>query len=185
MPSAKVLEQKQQVVAEIAETLKSACAGVIVDYKGITVADDTKLRADLRAAGVKYAVVKNTLLSLAAKEANIANLDDVLNGTTALATSEDDYVAAARILCQYADKSKTFTVKSGFLDGEVISVDKVVDLSRLPSREILLATVCNVFNAPIAAFARAVQAIVDKSGEEAAAPAEEAAPTEEAAPAAE
>lgn len=180
MPSAKALEQKQQIVAELTETLKDSCAGVIVDYKGITVADDTQLRKDLRTAGVKYAVVKNTLLNLAAKDAGITGLDEYLNGTTAIATSNSDYVAAARILCKFADKSKTFTVKTGFLDGEVISLDKVVSLSKLPSREVLLATVCSVFNAPIASFARAVQAIVDKNGE--AAPADNA---EQEAPAAE
>jgi len=175
MPSEKVLEQKKQVVAELSETLKNSCAGVIVSYKGISVADDTKLRKELREAGVKYAVVKNTLLNLASKQVGLENLSDVLSGTTAIATSADDYVAAARILCKYADTSKTFKVKSGFLDGKIIGVDMINDLAKLPSREILLATVCNVFNAPIASFARAIQAIVDKNGE---APAGEAAPAE-------
>jgi large subunit ribosomal protein L10 len=175
MPSEKVLEQKKQVVAELSETLKNSCAGVIVSYKGISVADDTKLRKELREAGVKYAVVKNTLLNLASKQVGLEILSDVLSGTTAIATSADDYVAAARILCKYADTSKTFKVKSGFLDGKIIGVDMINDLAKLPSREILLATVCNVFNAPIASFARAIQAIVDKSGE---APAGEAAPAE-------
>lgn len=171
MPSAKILEQKKQVVSELAEILKNSCAGVVVSYKGITVADDTKLRADLRAAGVRYAVVKNTLLGLAAKEAGVEIPEEVLNGTTAIATSNDDYVAAARILCKYADTSKTFEVKSGFLDNDAIGVEKVVSLAKLPSREILLATVCSVFNAPIAAFARAVQAIVDKDAQPEEAPA--------------
>lgn len=180
MPSSKVLEQKKQVVADLAETLKNSCAGVIVNYSGITVAEDTKLRADLRAEGVKYSVVKNTLLKLAAKEAEIAIPDDVLNGTTAIATSADDYVAAARILSKFANTSKTFEIKSGYLDGEIISLDKIDSLAKLPSREILLATVCNAFQAPIAAFARVCQAIVDKQNE----PAEEA-PAAEETPAAE
>lgn len=170
MPSVKVLEQKKQVVADLTEILKGSCAGVVVDYKGINVADDTALRKELREAGVKYSVVKNTLLGLAAKEAGLDGLCDVLEGTTAIATSAEDYVAAARILCKFSDNHKTFAVKSGFLDNDVIDIEKITSLAKLPSREILLATVCNVFNAPIASFARAVQAIVDKQGE--AAPAE-------------
>ena len=172
MPSAAVLEQKKQAVAALAEELKNSCAGVIVNYSGISVADDTKLRKELREANVKYSVVKNTLLKLAAKEAELDIPEEVLNGTTAIATSADDYVAAARILSKYASTSPTFEVKSGYLDKEIISLEKIDSLAKLPSREILLATVCNAFNAPIASFARAVQAIVDKSGE--AAPAEEA-----------
>ena len=171
MPSEKVLEQKKQVVAGLADTLKNAVAGVVVDYKGITVADDTALRKDLRAAGVQYSVVKNRLLGLATKEVGLDGMDEFLNGTTAIATSAEDHVAAARILCKFADAHKTFAVKSGFLDGKVIDLDTIQSLAKLPSREILLATVCNAFNAPIASFARAIQAIVDKQNE-GAAPAE-------------
>jgi len=174
MPSAAVLEQKKQAVAALAEDLKNSCAGVIVNYSGISVADDTKLRKELREAGVKYSVVKNTLLKLAAKEAEIEIPEEVLNGTTAIATSADDYVAAARILSKYADTSKTFEVKSGYLDKEIISLEKIASLAKLPSREILLATVCNAFNAPISAFARVIQAIVDNGGEAKPATAEEA-----------
>ena len=117
MPSEKILEQKKQIVSDLADTLSSSVAGVIVDYKGITVEDDTKLRKDLREAGVKYAVVKNTILKLAAEKAELSDIDDVLEGTTAIATSAEDYTAAARILCKFASTSKTFTVKKGFLDG--------------------------------------------------------------------
>ncbi len=176
MPREKVLELKKQKVADLSAQLKNACAGVVVDYKGINVADDTKLRKELREAGVHYAVVKNTLLHLAVQDAGLQELDNVLSGTTAIALSEDDYVAPARILCTFADASKTFTVKSGFLDGDVIGLEKINSLAKLPSREILLATVCNAFNAPIASFARAIQAIVDKSGE--AVPAQAEAPAE-------
>ena len=176
MPSEKVLELKKQKVADLSAQLKNACAGVVVDYKGINVADDTKLRKELREAGVHYAVVKNTLLHLAVQDAGLQELDNVLSGTTAIALSEDDYVAPARILCKFADASKTFTVKSGFLDGDVIGLEKINSLAKLPSREILLATVCNAFNAPSASFARAIQAIVDKSGE--AVPAQAEAPAE-------
>ena len=165
MPSAKILEAKKAEVAAIAERLQGACAGVIVDYKGINVADDTVLRKELREAGVEYTVTKNTMIELAIKGTELEGLSDCLAGTTALATSKDDYVAAARILAKFANTHKNFTIKSGFLDNEVISLDKIDSLAKLPSREVLLATVCNAFNAPISAFARAVQAIVDKGGE--------------------
>lgn len=171
MPSEKVLEIKKQQVADLKTRFDNACAGVIVDYKGISVSDDTALRKELREAGVKYTVTKNTLIHLAIDGTDLAGLDGVLEGTTAVATSEDDYVAAARILQKFADKNESFNIKGGFLDNEVISLEKISSLAKLPSREVLLATVCSAFNAPIAAFARAIQAVVDKSGE---APAEEA-----------
>lgn len=172
MPSVKVLEAKKAEVAAIAERLQSACAGVIVDYKGINVADDTALRKELREAGVNYTVSKNTMIELAIKGTELEGLGECLEGTTALATSDDDYVAAARILCKFASTHDNFKVKSGFLDNEVISIEKIDSLAKLPSREVLLATVCSAFQAPIAAFARAVQAIVDKDGETAEAVAE-------------
>ena len=170
MPSAIVLEQKKQVVAELTERLNNSVAGVIVDYKGINVADDTALRKELREAGVEYTVVKNTLLRLAIGGTELSGLDSVLEGTTAIATSADDYVAAARILSKFADTHKGFEIKNGFIDKEVIDVAKISGLAKLPSREVLLANVLGAFQAPISAFARAIQAIVDKDGE--AAPAE-------------
>ena len=165
MPSEKVLEQKKQVVAELTQRLKDSCAGVVVNYSGITVADDTKLRKELREAGVEYTVVKNTLLRRAASEAGLEGMNVVLEGSTAIATSKDDYVAAARILCKYAETNKKFTVKTGYLDNDIISLEKIDSLAKLPSREVLLANVLGAFQAPIASFARAVQAIVDKNGE--------------------
>ncbi len=171
MPSAKVLEQKKAAVAALTEQLKASCIGVIVDYKGTNVADDTKLRKELREANVKYSVVKNTLLNFATKEAGIEGLEEIFNGTTAIATCEDDYTAAPRILAKFAEDHKNFTIKSGFMDGKVVDLATIDSLAKLPTREVLLATVLNAFNAPIAAFARAVQAIVDKDGS----PAEEAA----------
>ncbi len=152
MPSEKILEQKKQIVAELTEKLKSACAGVIVDYKGINVADDTKLRRELREAGVDYFVVKNTLLSRAAKEAGIEGLDSVLEGTTALAVSKDDHVAAARILCKFAEKNKSIKPKAGFVEGKAIDVAEVENLSKLPSKEVLVAQVLGGLNAPITGF---------------------------------
>lgn len=162
MPSEKVLEQKKLQVSDLSDRLKGSVAGVVVDYKGINVADDTQLRNDLRTAGIQYTVVKNTLLHRAAAEAGLSELDAVLEGTTALATSIDDHTASARILAKFAETHANFTLKSGFLDGAVIDSATLTRLALLPSREVLLASVCNVFNAPIAAFARAIQAIVDK-----------------------
>ncbi len=165
MPSEKVLELKKQQVAALKERLDSSIAGVVVDYKGISVEDDTKLRKELREAGVEYTVVKNTILGRAIDGTSLADMSSALEGTTAIATSNDDYVAAARILGKYAEKSDSFKLKTGYLDGEVIGLDKLDSLAKLPSREVLLATVLSAFNAPIASFARAVQAIVDKDGE--------------------
>lgn len=162
MPNAAVLEQKQKQVAELSEKLAKAVTGVVVDYKGITVADDTVLRKELRENGVDYFVVKNTILGRAIDGTDLADMAFALEGTTAIALSEEDYTAAARILCKFADGHDNFKVKTGFLDGKVVDVDTIKALGNLPSREVLLATVCNAFQAPIAAFARAVQAIVDK-----------------------
>ena len=139
----------------------------------------------MREAGVVYTVVKNSILQRAAEDAGLAIDESVVEGTTAVATSVEDYVAAARILNKYAESHDNFNIKTGYLDGEIIDDAKIISLAKLPSRDVLLATVCSVFNAPIAAFARAVQAIVDKgdaADESAEAPAEEApaeAPAEE------
>ena len=180
MASQKVLEQKKTTVAALTERLQNSIAGVVVKYEGITVEADTKLRKELRENGVKYTVVKNTLIKRAADQADLSGVDEVLKETSAIATSEEDYVAAARILQKFADTHDNFKIKSGFLDGEMISLEKIDSLAKLPSKEQLLASVCMVFQAPMASFARAIQAIIDKDGE--AAPAAEEAPAQEAAP---
>lgn len=164
MPNASVLEKKQQQVAELKEKIAGAVTGIIVDYKGINVSDDTALRKELRENGVEYFVVKNTILGRAIDGTYVEGMKSVLEGTTALALSKEDYTAAARILCKFAEGHDNFKVKSGFLDGEVIDVATIESLAKLPTKEVLLATVCSAFQAPIAAFARAVQAIVDKNG---------------------
>ncbi|MBE6729322.1 MAG: 50S ribosomal protein L10 [Ruminococcaceae bacterium] len=170
MPNAKVLEEKKAIVASLAEKLQNSVAGVVVDYTGTSVSDDTALRKELREAGVEYFVVKNTLLRRAIEGTNLESINEVLEGTTALAISKDDYVSAARILCKFAESHESFKVKAGYLDGEAIDIEKIESLAKLPSREVLLATVVGAFQAPIASFARAVQAIVDKNeGGEAAA----------------
>ena len=168
MPNAKVLEQKQQLVAELSEKLNAAVAGVVVDYKGTSVADDTVLRKELRENGIEYFVVKNTMLGRAVDGTSLEGMKSVLEGTTAIALSNEDYTAAARILCKFAEAHDNFKVKTGFIDNDVIDVAKIEELAKLPTKEVLLATVCSAFQAPIAAFARAVQAIVDKNGEAAA-----------------
>lgn len=165
MPNASVLEMKQQQVAALSEKLSAAVTGVVVDYKGITVADDTVLRKELRENGVEYFVVKNTILGRAIEGTELEEMKSVLEGTTAIALSNEDYTAAARILCKFAESHENFKVKSGFLDGKVVDVATIDSLAKLPTKEVLLATVCSAFQAPIAAFARAVQAIVDKDGE--------------------
>ncbi len=171
MPSASVLELKKQAVVDLAAKLSGSCAGVLVEYSGVSVADDTKLRADLRAENVEYKVIKNSILKRAAEEAGLSGLDEVLNGTTAIAISNEDPVAPARICKKFSDSHDGFNIKSGYMDGAVVDLDTINSLATLPSKDVLLATVCNAFNAPIASFARVIQAVVDKNGE--AAPAAE------------
>ena len=158
------VEQKQPIVAEISEHLNGATAAVVVDYRGLTVAQDTALRKELRENGVNYFVVKNTLLGRAVEGTDLEGIKSVLEGTTAIALSDEDYTAAARILDKFAEEHENFTIKAGFLDGKIIDLDTIKSLAKLPSKEVLLATVLGAFQAPIAAFARAVQAIVDKDG---------------------
>ena len=168
MPTAKVLEAKQAIVAELSDKLSNSVAGVVVDYSGTSVADDTVLRKELREAGVDYSVIKNTLIKRAIAGTELESMGSVLEGTTAIAISKDDHVAAARILKKFADAHENFKIKAGYLDGKAIDVEMVESLAKLPTRDVLLATVLGAFQAPIAAFARAVQAIVDKDGEAAA-----------------
>lgn len=160
MPSQKILEQKQAQVAALTETLKGSVAGVIVSYKGINVEDDTKLRKSLREAGCKYQVVKNSLLSRALKEAGIDGLDNVLEGTTAVAINESDYTAGAKILTEYAKKSESFKVKAGYIDGAAVDAASVTALAELPSKEVLIATVLGTLNAPIQGLANVLQGTI-------------------------
>lgn len=168
MPSEKVLENKKQIVAHLTETLKSSAAGVLVDYKGINVADDTKLRKELREAGVEYSVVKNTMLRFAAKEAGLEGWDEFLHGTTALAVSKEDPIIAAKILAKYAEaiKGDVFTIKSGFMDGKVIDTNTVNALAKIPAKEVLIATMLSSLNATISKFAVVIDQIAKKKEEE-------------------
>ena len=185
MPSEKVLEAKKAQVVEITEALKGATTGVLVDYRGLTVEEDTKLRSDLRAAGVKYFVVKNTLLRLATKETGLEELDSILHGPTALAVSEDA-VAPAKILSDFAKDNSNLEIKSGFMDGKVLSLDELNQLAKTPSKEVLISRLLGSMQSPIANLARVLDQIAEKGGAgacESAAPAAEA--SAEEAPAAE
>lgn len=174
MASEKVIAKKQEIVNQLAEKLKGSTAGVLVNYEGINVADDTKLRAELRGAGVEYFVVKNTLLERAADQVGYHDLKDHLSGTSALAVSESDPVAAAKILTKYADSTKgKFTVKAGFVDGGVIDAAKVNELGKLPGKEALLSMLLSALTGNLRGLACALNSIAEKNAE--GAPAEAAA----------
>ncbi len=184
MPNEKVLETKKAQVAEIVEALNGATTGVLMDYRGLTVEEDTKLRNDLRAAGVKYFVVKNTLLRLAANQVGLEELDSILHGPTALAISEDP-VAPAKILFDFAKNNEKVEIKSGFMDGKVLSEEELTRLAKTPSKDALIAKIMGSLNAPISNLARLLSTIAEggveiadliakKNGVEAEAPAEEA-----------
>ena len=176
MPNAKVLSEKQAIVASLTDTLKAASSGVLVDYKGITVAEDTALRHELRENGVEYAVVKNTLLRRALDDVDLGDLDEVLNGTTSMAISKEDPIAPMRIVNKYAKQmGDRFNIKAGFMDGKVLPLDDVYALAELPSKDALLGQVLGMMLAPITSLAIVIKAIAEKNGEPAAeAPAEEA-----------
>ena len=141
MPSAKILEAKKALVADLNEKIAGSLAGVVVAYNGISVADDTKLRKELREAGVHYMVVKNTMLRLAVKGTQYEGLTEYFKGDTASALSPEEPAAAARILCKFADadKSKRFVVKGGCCDGQVMDAAGIKSLSTMPNREGLLS----------------------------------------------
>ena len=165
MPSQKILEQKQALVAALAEKIKAATAGVLVKYEGITVEDDTKLRAALRAAGVEYTVVKNTLTGRACKEAGYGDMEQYLGGMTAIATSANDAVAAAKIMKEYAEKIESFEIRAGFVDGKVLDKAGVEELASIPSKEILVARMLGSLMSSLYSFARVLQAKIDKENE--------------------
>lgn len=174
MPNAKVLSEKQAIVAALSETLKNAASGVFVDYKGITVAEDTALRNELRENNVEYAVVKNTLTRFAVKEAGLEEIEPALNGTTSLATCKEDPIAPMRVINKYAKQlgNDKFNIKAGFMDGQVLSLEEITALAELPSKDVLVAQVLGMMLAPITSLAIVLKAIAEKDGE--AAPAEDA-----------
>ena len=158
MPNAKVLKEKKAIVEELSQRMKNATTGVLVDYKGINVDADTKLRVELRKAGVTYNVVKNTLMQRAIQGIGLEGLEPVLYGTTALAVS-DDAVLPAKILNDYAKKSgDKFKIKAGFVEGRVIGVPEVQALAELPPKEVLIAQIMAGLNAPVSGVANALNA---------------------------
>ena len=172
MPSAKILEAKQAQVAELAEKIKAAASGVIVSYQGITVEDDTKLRAELRKAGVEYKVYKNSITGRACEEAGYGAIKSSLEGMTAIAVSKEDAVAPAKILKNYADKIEAFSLKAGFVDGEVLDEAGVKALAEIPNKDTLVCKIMGCMRSPLYSLAYVLQAVIDKNGE---APAAEAA----------
>ena len=176
MPSAKILEKKIADTEALVNKLKGAVSGVLVSYAGITVEQDTALRRALRGAGVDYKVYKNTMTERACDEAGYGEMKQYLGGMTALAISGEDAVAPAKILNEYAEKIETFEIRGGFVDGQVLDANGVNQLAAIPNKETLVCKVMLGMQNPLYKLAYALQAIIDKSGEEV--------PTEEA-PAAE
>ena len=177
MPNAKVLSEKKAVVAALEEQLKGAASGVLVDYKGITVAEDTALRAELRKNNVEYSVVKNTLLRFAVDNCGMNELDGLLNGTTALAICHEDPVAPARVVNDFAKKLEDhFEIKGGFMDGKAMPLNEVMALAAIPPLPVLQAQVLGTMLAPISGLACVLKQIAEKQGAPAGeAPAESAA----------
>jgi large subunit ribosomal protein L10 len=152
LPKENTLNQKRAVVGDISSKMKAAKAMVFADYRGLTVEQDTELRNALRKAGVEYKVVKNTLTRLAANENGLEGLDSFLNGPTAMASSDKDPVAPAKVLNEYAKKYEKLELKVGVVEGKIIDIDGIKSLADLPSREVLIARVLGGFNAPISGF---------------------------------
>ena len=173
MPNAKVLESKKVVVEALTGKIKEATSVVFVDYKGITVAQDTALRQQFREAGVEYSVVKNTLTRFATKNVGY-DFDEVLNGTTAMASTTGDPIAPARIVCEFAKKNKLpLTIKGGVVEGSVLSADQLSSFGELPSKNALVASVLGTFLAPISSLAFVLDQIrMQKDGSAPAAEAE-------------
>ncbi|MHB0884660.1 MAG: 50S ribosomal protein L10 [Bacillota bacterium] len=149
----KTKEQKMHVTSDVTTKLKRAKTTVLADYRGLNVAQDTKLRKKLREGGVEYQVIKNTITSRAAKEAGIEGLDAYLAGPIAIAFDYDEVTRAAKILSDFARENKVLEIKAGVFEGKVIGPDKVKALANLPSREVLLAQLAGQFAAPLAGLA--------------------------------
>lgn len=160
MPSEKVLENKKAMVKQLTERLQNAQAGVLADYRGLTVEQDTELRRKLREANVEYTVLKNSIIRFAAKEVGLEDLDSVLEGPTAIATSNDDVISPAKVLCDFAKENDLLEIKAGFVEGKVISIDEVKQYASIPSKEVLISKMMGSLQSPISKLARTLQAIV-------------------------
>ncbi|SFU82740.1 50S ribosomal protein L10 [Butyrivibrio sp. INlla21] len=178
------VELKKPVVEEISEKIKDAQALVLVDHRGLTVAQDTELRKKLREEGVTYKVYKNTMMNFAFKGTDFEQLKDLLNGPSAMAVSTNDPAAPARVLYDFAKKAKALEIKGGVIEGKFYDAQAMSEIAAIPSKEVLLSKLLGSMQSPIANFARVINQIAEKGGAgEAEAPAaEEAAPAAEEAP---
>ena len=168
------VELKQPIVDEISETIKGAQSLVVVDYRGLTVAEDTQLRKKLREAGVSYKVYKNTLVNRAIAGTEFESLKDVLEAPNAFAVSADDATAPARVLAEFAKTAPNLEIKAGVVEGTFYDADGMKAISSIPSREVLLSKLLGSLQSPITNLARVLNQIAEKGGADAAAPAEEA-----------
>lgn len=160
----KAIEAKKLIVTDLAGKMEKAKGMVFYDYRGLTVAEVTDLRNQFRAAGVEYHVIKNSMIKRAAEALSITGLDEHLSGPTAVAFGYNDPVAPAKVLVEFVKKVKKTEIKTGVLDGKVITIASVNNLAALPSREQLLAQLAGTLNAPIAGFARTLSGIISKLG---------------------
>ena len=156
------VELKQPIVQEISENIKDAQSVVVVDYRGLTVAEDTQLRKALREAGVTYKVYKNTMIRFAAKGTEFEALEPHLEGPTALAVSKEDATAPARIICDFAKKAEALEVKAGVVEGSVYDAAGIQELSKIPSREVLLSKLLGSLQSPITNLARVLNQIAEQ-----------------------
>ncbi|RAL23237.1 50S ribosomal protein L10 [Thermoflavimicrobium daqui] len=168
----KAIELKKQKVAEIVEKLSNSKSTILTDYRGLTVAESNELRKQLREAGVEFYVLKNTLTRRASAEVGYTELEKHLTGPTAVAFSNDDVVAPAKVLYQFAKDHEALKIKAGVVEGNVVDVEAITELAQLPSREGLLSMLLSVLQAPMRQFALAVKAVAEKNEE--GAPAQEA-----------
>lgn len=162
MANAKVIQAKQDAVDVVTGKLKNSVSTVVADYRGLNVAQVTELRKQLREAGVDFQVLKNTLLRRATAASDLTDLDAVLTGPTAIAFSETDAVAAAKILNDFAKKNEALKLKGGVVEGRVVDADQIKALAELPSRDGLLSMLLSVLQAPMRNFALAVKAVAEK-----------------------
>ncbi|EKW99235.1 50S ribosomal protein L10 [Ligilactobacillus saerimneri] len=166
--SKEVIAKKAALVDEVVEKFANASSAVVVDYRGLTVEEVTELRKQLREAGVEMRVIKNTFLKRAADKAGYEGLDDAFVGPTAVAFGSDDATAPARILVKFAKDHDALTVKGGMIEGKVVTLEEINELSQLPDRDGMLSMLLSVLQAPVRNFAYAVKAVADKGEEDAA-----------------
>lgn len=158
----KVLEQKRQVVSEVKEKLNASVSTVVTDYRGLTVAEVTELRKQLREAGVDYQVLKNTLVRRATEEVGLTEIDQFLTGPTAIAFSQEDVIAPAKVLYNFAKEHKNLEIKGGIIEGRLMNSDEMKQIASLPSREGLISMLLSVLQAPLRNFAYVVKAVAEK-----------------------